>query len=133
MKAIPASPLHAAETPRAVQKLVVYAPASQMVMWEEEVNFYRSLLTWWLHSCREENRVDIEALMAELNNLREFNLAASKEKLGVVQSQTSRANFQGWETTADLRDSFYYFDQKLSNLKSKIFQGFTRFGHVQIW
>jgi hypothetical protein len=121
------------ETPPALQKPVVYPLENQITLWENEVNFYHRVLTWCLLSCEEEDRAGLDALIGQLGVLRTCDLPALKEKLGFLQVQPSNnASRVGSETT-ELRDSFYYFDQNLHKLKLKIFQGFPRFGRVQIW
>ncbi len=115
------------------QRLLIFSPQIQLAMWAEEVRFYRNLLAWWLLNCKEENRPEIESIMVQLNDLQEFDLPSSKEKIGIVQRQGGNNHSRAWRSMATLRDSFYYFEQKLNNLKLKIFEGFTRFGHVQIW
>jgi hypothetical protein len=103
-------------------------------MWEDEVNFYNRLLSWWLLGCEEEEQPVIESLVAQLKALKELDLPVMKEKMKAVQNTAVRANFRRWQQAkSDLHDVFYYFDQSLNKLKLNFFQGKSQFGHVKIW
>lgn len=111
------------------QKPIVYALGSRVAMWQEEVNFYDRLLNSWLFSCKEGTRAEIEALIVEVNDLRESSLSEIRKKLDLVQGRTRYSN----KEPADLHYTLYTFDQNLSHLKSKIFQVVIRLSPVQIW
>lgn len=117
------------KTPIARQKPIVYALGSRVAMWQEEINFYDRLLNAWLFSCKEGNRAEIEALIVQLNDLRESSLSEIRKKVDVIQGQSGHSN----KEPADLHYTLYSFDQNLNHLKSKIFQVVIRFSPVQIW
>lgn len=123
------------KAPLALHKPVICDLAKEMSNWEVEINFYHRLLTWSLFSCREEDRYDIEILLARLNNLRSCDLPALKEKLGLLPSglDLDRTFNRNGQETAALRVRFDHFEQNLQRLKSKIFQAFPPFCRVEIW
>ncbi len=112
-------------TPFTLQKSVVYSLSVQMSNWEEEANFYHRLLIWCLLSCKEKDRPDIEVLIAQLDELLASYRATLKEG-----ATCAPVNPSG---TTEIRDLFYYFDQRLQQLKAKVFHDFPKFGRVQIW
>lgn len=133
MGTIFASTVLRTKAPLALQKPVVCDLTDRMSNWEAEVNFYHRLLTWSLFSCREADRLKIEAFLAQVNRLRSVDLPALKEQLRFVQIRLDHALNQAWQETNVLRERFNNFDQNLQQLKLRIFCGFPQCNRVEIW
>lgn len=107
--------------------------AQQLSNWEAETNFYHRLLTWSLLGCKETDRPSIEAFLAQVNRLRSADLPTLKTQLGFMQAALEPASEPVRPDTFALRARFNHVEQKLQALKLHIFEGFPRFGRVEIW
>ena len=102
---------------------------------EEEMYFYRSLLSWLLLSCHEEKRFAIETFRAELAHLHDAKLSALQDGMERLKNDAHNGigQFDVLSDIAHFQLYFNHIDDTLQALKSKIHRNFSDFTHVCIW
>lgn len=102
-------------------------------MWEKEVNFFSRMLTWWSLNCHAEDQDVVDSLVAQMETFRVCELPALKVRTRDALQANGHPMYKNWQGFGELREHLYTFELRLNNLKAKIFDGFQRIGHVQIW
>lgn len=126
-------PLVGLETALPLTKPAAYSTEAQLSMWEREVNFYSRMLTWWSLNCHAADQDDVDSLVAQMETLRVGDLPALRDTAASALRATSGPMYKDWQGFSELRERLNCFEVRLDNLKAKIFDGFQRIGHVQIW
>lgn len=108
---------------------------SRIAEMKGEMDFYHQLLCWLLFSCQEDKRHIIEALRAEVMEVRDGGFSALLDGLERLKGEMKGTVTEPgiYSDIAWLQVYLKQIEGTLQALKSRIHRSFGDYTHVRIW